>query len=1068
MKKTPYKRILGVMLLAVLINIFSITNVSAKITTHNAKIIWHTVSKVENEDINPNNFSKWKTNDAREEDKKKYAACKAVIDKFNKEGIDYSFVAERYGVETDLKAINNNKYKITMSKNIDSTLKKVISEADAKAKKNKKRAGLKITKAVFRSLDDNKITNLAIPSGETKLRPGGSISINSPTNGVSGEVTITLVPSGFTDPELKQACAYEVSEYVEGSVVKDGKTLKDKKETTKKVEAPKFEIVITIDDTGRGYITAEKLPADFPKLDTTPIVTSDINCNAGSFEKKFCEARSKAKKVSTDPSKNTTTLTCDVNKVNFKETDAAAIAAARAEEDSGKDVENPYYKNKNIYMYETIETPKDGKGEYVYEYTGNTVKVPVSCKRKCQEVVTVEYGPPIATKAGLCFEYRIKVTSRVYCQAVDTKLPEPKKYAGFCTPSPVCSKGKKSTDALESNYGEEHKQGGPNDDFDDCVVDCDGGKYTDKCSKKCYNKIYGSTKSKTANTTDGSVSQIASAQTVTTGFDYDAGNLIWRTFIGKQQSFREGAKKHGWKLLVETSKTKLHRKAQEIYALDPRWYWTKRGHRLLGSYKCYKYTGIPAVCGCQETCIWLGCQTEDKNSGFYLNPSDPEAYAKEIKEKAKTNNNIRFPSRTFTENKKKYKIEYLKGQGIENYRDNINTYNRVKNACNAAATCSTKSSEYTISAKYNNKWYNFPEGKLADTPGGKPKLGIPKQHNETDSVVRLFGGCYNNQTSGGSNGNNTNKHKEDWYQAAWTFPGTWIHTKTGEISYSPKGDDYVEYKNQFCLPLSQKNVNTKWWNYHYTKKYEDDESISINNPAFQKECASGNTGGTGSCNWKVSSISTSDIKDWNIVGSTRKFGKYSWNFDIKCFYAVNDSICDPDESGKVTNEKCKNQSDDKVIRTVDLKQLFPAGENSASASRDPGYNWTAYAKNTKTTNTSNNRVNNTGSNTSSITNYNSDPIAYTNWVQKKNYSIYSDEYLDYYVELTRDKIKQIKDGSTNINYAAFSGGKTTTNDVITYKSDFLRNTIGAKVPKETSMKCNNIHNYHTDGCETFK
>ena len=34
-------------------------------------------------------------------------------------------------------------------------------------------------------------------------------------------------------------------------------------------------------------------------------------------------------------------------------------------------------------------------------------------------------------------------------------------------------------------------QGGPNEDFEACINECDGGKYTPKCSNTCYEKIYG-------------------------------------------------------------------------------------------------------------------------------------------------------------------------------------------------------------------------------------------------------------------------------------------------------------------------------------------------------------------------------------------------------------------------------------------------------------------------------------------------------------------------------------------------------------------------------------------------
>ena len=113
----------------------------------------------------------------------------------------------------------------------------------------------------------------------------------------------------------------------------------------------------------------------------------------------------------------------------------------------------------------------------------------ISCKKVCSETLTVEYGPPVASKAGLCFEYKVKVTSKVECDSVvEGTPPTPSEYP-VCEPVPICNE-------LD---GKEH-QAGPNSDFDSCINKCDNGQYTQNCINKCYKQVYGNN-SKTTQTT---------------------------------------------------------------------------------------------------------------------------------------------------------------------------------------------------------------------------------------------------------------------------------------------------------------------------------------------------------------------------------------------------------------------------------------------------------------------------------------------------------------------------------------------------------------------------------------
>ena len=165
-----------------------------------------------------------------------------------------------------------------------------------------------------------------------------------------------------------------------------------------------------------------------------------------------------------------------------------------------------YYQNRE-YLYgistENFPTSKD-KDSYQYFYNYNPLESTpgekISCKRTCEEGVVVEYGPPIASKAGLCFEYKIRVTSAVRCYSDLSSIKPPEKSTTVCTPGPTCT-------GVGSNGAYSVTEGGPSKKYDKCIKSCDGGKYTKSCSKKCYKKVYGSS-TKTYNNNNNSVSTL--------------------------------------------------------------------------------------------------------------------------------------------------------------------------------------------------------------------------------------------------------------------------------------------------------------------------------------------------------------------------------------------------------------------------------------------------------------------------------------------------------------------------------------------------------------------------------
>lgn len=213
----------------------------------------------------------------------------------------------------------------------------------------------------------------------------------------------------------------------------------------------------------------------------------DCNNQRDAFDRAFCTAKDGAK--ANDPSKtlninfegkfnNERKFSDFVGANNYTKFSCKSSSIYVKEDDS-----TDYYMSANTsYMYGSGERVIDA-GNYNYNFwCGRTKTSDVSCKIKCEEAVTIEYGAPIASKAGLCFEYKVKVTSHVSCTMVQAPA-QPRTYS-VCTPSPTCT-------GIGRNGNRYYlTQGGPNEEFDRCVEKCDGGKYTSKCSKQCYKEVY--------------------------------------------------------------------------------------------------------------------------------------------------------------------------------------------------------------------------------------------------------------------------------------------------------------------------------------------------------------------------------------------------------------------------------------------------------------------------------------------------------------------------------------------------------------------------------------------------
>ena len=543
--------------------------------------------------------------------------------------------------------------------------------------------------------------------------------------------------------------------------------------------------------------------------------------------------------------------------------------------------EDDYYDQNTHYMYGSGTMTFNPGIYYTYHYHNEkpTVGDAVKCSVTCEEAVTVKYGPPVAIRAGACFEYKIKVESRVTCY-MSQGPKKPKAASKVCTPTPYCK-----------GHGAIYNQGGPSEDFDACINDCDGGKYTDKCNNKCYNEIYGQ----------------------------GDNNLLSSPTIEKEA--KKNSKKNNNKKNNNKKSTVIENTFSDLTASK----WKEislQGNKAKNSkYNGYYYQKS------NGTMVWKPYNTKGRWYYFHkwgFNHPYPRIEAGIPRSKYCTDT-CWWSSSTCSSTKY---INY----GLAEYdkAENIKKYNRAVALCEAQTKCTTATAEYTINASYEKPnsetttietWIDFPRTSL-----GKDKLSTCSEENRVNtkagnikSTINDYAGCYS-QTCDSNN----------YYMTEWTFPDSWINKKTHEISYETHTytDGWRQKPNRFCIPLDAGSVNERWsrWYYRHVEKvpegYYCSEGSGDESDLMQK------------------------VNKTNIKGNTTHFGYYKWNIDFSCFYAVDNYHVETSKEDNKGEICTPTTNPDYRIRTVTNNELFPSSTGTSTAAgqtqgREPGYNWTA-------------------------------------------------------------------------------------------------------------------------------
>lgn len=673
-----------------------------------------------------------------------------------------------------------------------------------------------------------------------------------------------------------------------------------------------------------------------------------------------------------------------------------------------------------------------------------------ACNVVCQEQIQVTYDPPVATKAGLCFQYKVTVKSKVTCKtSLSTKLEWPTPPAS-CSYSPICSGNEQET------------QAGPNDKFDACINTCDGGKYTQSCINSCYKKVYGSTSNsvKKTSTTDilPKVEKLAKSSK-----DPYYSNSSCDTNTEIQNSI---------KATINSGASVSEDKCVKFF------------YKMKQKYPMGNYTKAPSDSAKWMTHVWVPCW-KSSNSGCAITNDNDKALSYTIDKTAGTVavenmiESIKRSSPYYFRNKsvaaktiqslygqangyngygtpRKYNIDNggIKRQVTSTYQcpevcgfvqdddnssDCKNSDKEVRNYftkafnkitaqlenCTTVAKCKdSKEDENTFQitadnsamkdatrkeSQFESKNYTYSNGQCRNPDTGNIEMFIPLV-TDYEKAVEGQTSYECNINPNGINGKCYGKDNPNYwqhYKTTITYPGTWINLKTAERKYTSEGIDVNasrEKKNYYCTGYDFEPVNEQWWNWKVSPPYCD-----------------GNTG----IPEDMSKIDTlTDKIDYNITASIIKFGKYNWSFDLNCFYGLSNTVCLPPPTCDDPCE-CENSTElcNATFRPITASKLFP-GKNGDD--REAGFNWTSDATD-KSISTEVNQA----------TGYGIDPGTYAKELQAKaqsNAEVNFGGVADYYIHLTKENIKQLRSYAKANGYTSFSYDKNNlTTPAGTYK-----------------------------------
>ena len=635
-----------------------------------------------------------------------------------------------------------------------------------------------------------------------------------------------------------------------------------------------------------------------------------------------------------------------------------------------------------MHKYYHVDTENDGNG----------------CEVTCKEEIEVNFSDPVATQAGLCFQYLIEIKSKVVCDASYTAAPPTRKQV--CYPTPVCYSGRATFDA-----------GGPNEDFDACVLECDGGKYSQSCIDRCYSEVYENSNSskKTTKTSD--------SNTITKD-DVKAFSGLYLP----SDSFYEMRK-----LANSCPGT------GDAVALYNYMQSNPSGHYSGGTWISDYGSGVCSLGPYYFRSLEQTRKTIAMMNGSFSYSGVHGGYDSDGNGILRENyGNGHCDEHCEWRGSCGSNTALTEGQAQAEYEKAVEEYLAAKQACEQkAATCTNETTDYKIVVDNVDK-DNETDDDSEEFSSSQKLNGDTVTGDFPSMVILTDGSCEDGED-------------DPWhYHNIITFPGTWVNNKTGQTVHSmePGHEDFYTYiGNEYCTKLNSVPVNTAWYDWKVNQNgnssaLTDDEKSQIE-----------------------SSL------EMNIHGSIDNYGYFGWNFDIECFYAIGSpeeecSTDDPNfpncDDGNGGNGSTSGETpvNDYQFRSISLDNLFPTTE-SGETSRQAGYNWTCEATNLENTD------------------YLIQPVTTMNEIQSLGDSIYeSDEYLDYHIVLTPESMNKVRAynnsmedkggyaGPTSDNSSeVLTAGNDKTAGITVYRSYLLHRVLdSSELLKSGVIGCNNEDN----------
>lgn len=710
---------------------------------------------------------------------------------------------------------------------------------------------------------------------------------------------------------------------------------------------------------------------------------------------------------------------------------------------------------------------KDLKEEYLYikeEKPVETAKLsngttPTVCKVKCYEHLTVSYSPPQVVKAGLCFNYKITIKSETECGVQDNsdQVINNLEKKEMCNPIPICENNESLT------------QAGPSEDFDECINKCDGGKYTQSCINKCYNKVYKSNKSqkqgavtKNANTTsnvknminnnlsleatkikqsdkcdedDSCFTEYYSNKTVAS--DCNTGDIIDYVNNNKEDKLKKCAQYFMEAKLSNTMGHYVRRSDKDEDYEWGQWDWVHNTRLGKPSMKIYTMD-IPNSVGRASPFYFRDLQTSIETLKKLVLPEKTQQTGYWKKYNINNNGILRQYSERFKCSETCHYAGCSANNATSNKeysKDLVEDLGKVADAlqeCSVTSACDTTETTSDFYIKVNTKkgknnesvdtkidGYNTVKdlGKNSTNVDGSayncPTSSCENQSDSTKNPTMFVPSSDSELSIGKGNGIlglcYDGKSTKPHYQTTITFPGSWINLKTGEVSYDCQNLCTYRKKDQYyCTPYNANDVNEDWAKWAIKDDYDSSKYPSGFMPEYNiTSCLGGKLDGDGNC-----------VKDGN------GFGKYNWTVGFSCFYAsysktVNsddvkcyknndgeETSCVDDTGKQLPEGKSTKLQDNYDIRISDNASIFPQ-KNGKNRLR--GYNWGRQARLKSKDSTIQDALYQTG--------YGVDPVEYSKAVMKKEEdenSIYNSDP-DLTITISKNRMKKLKSDNVKLD-----------------------------------------------------